>query len=64
VYAKKTVCIDHHITNAGFAENNLVRPDASSTCELICDLIGMDRITDEMAQALYLYNQAANNYFD
>lgn len=52
--AKKTVCIDHHITNAGFAEHNFVKADASSTCELICDLIGMDRITDQMAQALYM----------
>ena len=30
--AKKTVCIDHHITNPGLADENHIVPDASSTC--------------------------------
>ena len=51
--AKTTVCIDHHVTNRGFADHNLVRADASSTCEIICDLLGMDRISLQTAQALY-----------
>ena len=33
--AKKTVCVDHHISNQSFADENYVFPDASSTSELI-----------------------------
>ena len=33
--AKHTVCIDHHLTNGGFAEFSYIIPDDSSTCELI-----------------------------
>ena len=52
--AKRTLCIDHHITNGAFATENHVLPDASSTCEILCDLIGVERITRPMAQALYM----------
>ena len=31
----KTVCIDHHATETGFADVNLVDPMASATCELL-----------------------------
>jgi phosphoesterase RecJ-like protein len=30
--------IDHHVTNIGYAEINLVDPDASATAELVCEL--------------------------
>jgi phosphoesterase RecJ-like protein len=30
--------IDHHVTNMGYAEINLVDPDASATAELVCEL--------------------------
>ena len=33
--AKKTVCIDHHVSNESFADVNQIVPDASSTSELI-----------------------------
>lgn len=36
--AGQTVCIDHHMTNEGFAELNVIEENASSTSELICDL--------------------------
>ena len=52
--AARTVCIDHHISNPLFAEENLVRPDASSTSELICDLIPEHALTKPVAEALYL----------
>ena len=52
--ARKTACIDHHITNNAFAMYNQIDPDASSTSELVTDLIGMERIDYDMAQALYL----------
>jgi len=37
--AKHTVCIDHHKSNAGFAEYNYIEPHASSTSELVFCLI-------------------------
>ncbi len=48
-----TVCIDHHVTNAGIANVNHVRPKASSTCEVLFELLDVDKITKEVAQALY-----------
>lgn len=51
--AKHSVCIDHHVSNRAFAEENHIVPDASSTCELIYDLLPKDRITKEIAESLY-----------
>ncbi|TAH67016.1 MAG: bifunctional oligoribonuclease/PAP phosphatase NrnA [Anaerolineaceae bacterium] len=52
--AKRTICIDHHITNNYFADVNHVVADASSTCEVIYNLLDYNRITKEIAQSLYL----------
>ncbi len=52
--AKKTVCVDHHISNDSFAALNLVVPDASSTSELIFGLLDDEKITREIAECLYL----------
>lgn len=39
VYGDKVqLCIDHHISNTGYAERTLLRGDASATCEIIYDL--------------------------
>jgi len=37
--AKTTICIDHHETNDGFAELNYIEADASSTAEMVFDVI-------------------------
>ena len=52
--AKHTFCIDHHISNKGFAEHNYVVPEASSTSELVYNLLEEEKISDEVAKALYL----------
>ena len=52
--AKKTVCIDHHVSNESFADVNQIVPDASSTSELIYNLMDKEKITKEVAEALYL----------
>lgn len=52
--AGKTVCIDHHVSNLAFADENMIVPDASSTSELIYDLMEKEKITKEIAEALYL----------
>ncbi len=48
-----TVCIDHHVTNAGLAKQNHICSDASSTCEVLFELLDSDKITKEVAEAIY-----------
>lgn len=52
--AKHTFCIDHHVSNTGFAEDSYVVPDASSTSELVYNLMDYEKISLETANALYL----------
>ncbi|MBS6195239.1 MAG: DHH family phosphoesterase [Clostridiales bacterium] len=51
--AKKTVCIDHHVTNTGLAQTNHIVPEASSTCEVLYELLEEENISKETAEALY-----------
>lgn len=51
--AKKTVCIDHHISNGSFADVNHVFPEVSSTSELIFTLLEEEKITKEIAECIY-----------
>ncbi len=52
--AKKTVCIDHHVSNEAFADVNYIVPDASSTSELVYNLLDYDKMSLETAEALYM----------
>lgn len=52
--AKDTVSIDHHISNPGFGKSNYIKPDASSTSELVYELLEKEKITKEIAECLYL----------
>ena len=52
--AKKTICIDHHISNQGYAQINYIVPESSSTSELIFEVIDQEKITKEVAEALYM----------
>lgn len=52
--AETTVCIDHHISNIAFAEHNYIEVDASSTSELVFNLMEPEKITKEIAEALYM----------
>lgn len=52
--AKKTICVDHHISNGGFADVNYIVPEASSTSELIFHILEEDKIPFEAAEALYM----------
>ncbi len=51
--AKITACIDHHITNKGIAQENQIVPDASSTCEVLYELLEPEKINKACAEALY-----------
>lgn len=52
--AKHTLCIDHHISNKAFAEHNYIIPEASSTSELVYNLLDEEKISLEIAEALYM----------
>lgn len=52
--AKRTVCIDHHISNRGYADINHIVPGASSTCELLYQLMEPEKISASVATALYM----------
>lgn len=58
-------CIDHHQTNARFAEVNVVEPDAASTGELIYDLVGRlgVPITRSIATALFTAEATDTGWF-
>lgn len=51
--AKKTICIDHHVSNKGYAGENYIYPDASSACEVVFESFREDLITKEIAECLY-----------
>lgn len=52
--AGKTICIDHHISNDSFADENYIFPEVSSTSELIFGLLEEDKITKEIAECIYV----------
>lgn len=53
--AKKTINIDHHISNArGCGDVNYVVPEASSASELVFDVLEEDALDVEIAKAIYI----------
>ena len=52
--ATNVIVIDHHMTNTHFANDGVILPNASSTCEVLFDLIDEDEIDNEIATWLYL----------
>lgn len=54
--AKKTILIDHHLGNAGFADVNIIDTSAASTTQIIYSLLmqfGEDAIDESIADLLY-----------
>ena len=52
--AKHTFVVDHHMTNTHFADEEIVLPEASSTCEVLFGLLSENAITTDIATALYM----------
>lgn len=53
--AKKTINIDHHISNAqGCGDVNYVVSTASSTAELVYDIFDKEKLDVEIAKAIYI----------
>lgn len=53
-HAKKTINIDHHISNSGCGDVNYLRADASSASELVYELLDVEKLDVEIAKALYI----------
>ena len=51
--AKKTICIDHHESNPGFAMVNDNRPFACSTCEVLFELFDKKYIDKYVAECIF-----------
>lgn len=52
--ARKTICVDHHISNSGFGDVHYIVPTSSSTCELIFDLIERDLLDTQIAESIFV----------
>lgn len=52
--AKKTINIDHHISNKGCGMANLVCPEIGSTCEVLYNLFDKELLDTDLAKALYI----------
>jgi phosphoesterase RecJ-like protein len=59
--------IDHHVSNPGYGNTNIIDPDASSVCELITiiieDLEYHEHVTPEAATFLYTGLQTDSNMY-
>ena len=51
--AKKTACIDHHVSNPGFAQINHIRGEVSSACEVLYSLLDPEKINCTIAKPIY-----------
>ena len=47
------ICIDHHISNTGFGDDRYIFPKASSTSELVFELMDKTKITRQVAECIY-----------
>lgn len=52
--AKRTVCIDHHVSNPGYADFNHIVDEASSASEVLYDLLEEDLIDESVALPMYM----------
>ncbi len=51
--ARDSICIDHHVTNTGYAGENVIEPEASSTCEVLYGLMKKEGVNQAVAECLY-----------
>lgn len=52
--AKRTMCVDHHISNVGFGDVCFLKTECSAAAEAIYSLLEEDKIGAECAECLYL----------
>ena len=51
--AAHSICVDHHKTNQGYCEYNVVRGGLSSACETLYELLDPEQIDRDTAECLY-----------
>ncbi len=51
--AVKKINIDHHVSNPGCGDVNLICPKIGSTCEVLYDLFGEEQLDQRLAETLY-----------
>ena len=59
--AKNTVCIDHHITNNGYADINIIKPEATSTGEVLFEVLTECGFSLDSYSAMCLYTAIASD---
>ncbi len=52
--ADRTFCIDHHISNNHYADEDIVVADASSASEVLYELMEADKISKAVAECIYM----------
>lgn len=52
--AKRTVCIDHHASNNGYADYNYIVPEASSASEVLYEILEPELIDKSVAEPMYM----------
>lgn len=52
--AKQKINIDHHVSNSGCGDVNIVVSDASSTSEVLYELMDAEKLDEEIAKSLYI----------
>ena len=50
--AQASICLDHHVTNSGYAQENFVL-EASSASEVVYGFLDLDKISKETAECIY-----------
>lgn len=50
--AQASICLDHHVTNSGYAQENFVI-EASSASEVVYGFLDLDKISKETAECIY-----------
>ncbi|WP_297979477.1 DHH family phosphoesterase, partial [uncultured Methanobrevibacter sp.] len=51
--AGHTICLDHHISNQGYADENYIYGDVSSACEVLYRILDPEKLNREIAICLY-----------
>lgn len=52
--AGKTINVDHHVSNTGSSDVNVIEPQRSSTAELLYELMDAEKIDEQIAIAIYI----------
>lgn len=52
--AKRTVCIDHHASNPGYADYNYIVSEASSASEVLFYVLDEDKFDKSIAEPMYM----------